>query len=221
MALTDQAITRIKDLIVEGEFAPGDRLPREKELAERLGLSRNSLREAVRALTLVGVLEPRQRRRNVRDEPRARAPPRRDVVRQRSSHRADAARALRGQAHPRACRHALRDSAPRGRGFETLERSLEQMDTADTTQAFIDADVDFHRVIVNACGNATLASLIQNLSGGTVRAASGARSTSAMPSRARGGCITTSTTRCASATPARRRDRTSCTWPRGSGGCSR
>ena len=60
MALTDQAITKIKDLIVAGEFAPGARLPREKELAERLGLSRNSLREAVRALTLIGVLEPKQ-----------------------------------------------------------------------------------------------------------------------------------------------------------------
>ena len=42
--------------------------------------------------------------------------------------------------------------------------------SAESTQAFIDADVDFHRVIVNACGNATLASLIQNLSGGTLRA---------------------------------------------------
>src|SRR5207244_5673735 len=36
------------------------KLPKERELAERLGLSRNSLREAVRALTLIGVLEPRQ-----------------------------------------------------------------------------------------------------------------------------------------------------------------
>jgi DNA-binding FadR family transcriptional regulator len=60
MALTDQAITKIKDLIVEGEFAPGDRLPKETELAERLGLSRSSLREAVRALSLVGVLDARQ-----------------------------------------------------------------------------------------------------------------------------------------------------------------
>src|SRR5581483_7575475 len=60
MALTDQAIAKIKDLIVAGEFAPGDRLPKEKELADRLGLSRNSLREAVRALSLVGVLEARQ-----------------------------------------------------------------------------------------------------------------------------------------------------------------
>jgi len=43
------------------------------------------------------------------------------------------------------------------------------MGSAETTQAFIDADVDFHHVIVSACGNATLASLIQNLSGSTVR----------------------------------------------------
>src|SRR6266540_4712405 len=60
MALTDQAIEKIKDLIIAGEFAPGSKLPKERELAERLGLSRNSLREAVRALTLIGVLEPRQ-----------------------------------------------------------------------------------------------------------------------------------------------------------------
>src|SRR2546421_11260328 len=60
MALTDDAILKIKELIVDGEFAPGSKLPRERELAERLGLSRSSLREAVRALTLVGVLETRQ-----------------------------------------------------------------------------------------------------------------------------------------------------------------
>jgi len=54
--------------------------------------------------------------------------------------------------------------------FEAIEESLERMDTADGTQAFIDADVDIHRVIVSACGNTTLASLIQNLSGGTLRA---------------------------------------------------
>ena len=59
VALTDQAIAKIKDLIMSGEFAAGSKLPKEQELAQRLGLSRNSLREAVRALTLIGVLEPR------------------------------------------------------------------------------------------------------------------------------------------------------------------
>ena len=46
--VTDQAIAKIKDLIVAGEFGAGAKLPREQDLAARLGLSRNSLREAVR-----------------------------------------------------------------------------------------------------------------------------------------------------------------------------
>jgi GntR family transcriptional repressor for pyruvate dehydrogenase complex len=58
-ALTDQAIAEIKNLIMSGEFVAGSRLPKEQDLAQRLGLSRNSLREAVRALSLIGVLEPR------------------------------------------------------------------------------------------------------------------------------------------------------------------
>ena len=44
------------------------------------------------------------------------------------------------------------------------------MDEAEATQAFIDADTEFHRIIVTASGNATLASVIQNLSGGMMRA---------------------------------------------------
>jgi GntR family transcriptional repressor for pyruvate dehydrogenase complex len=47
MALTDEAIVKIKDMITSGELGPGDRLPKEADLAARLGLSRNSLREAV------------------------------------------------------------------------------------------------------------------------------------------------------------------------------
>src|SRR3989475_8924825 len=57
---TDEAIDRIKNLIISGSWGPGDRLPRESELAAQLGLSRNSLREAVRALSQLRVLEVRQ-----------------------------------------------------------------------------------------------------------------------------------------------------------------
>jgi GntR family transcriptional repressor for pyruvate dehydrogenase complex len=59
MALTDEAIVKIKEMITSGELRPGDRLPKEADLAARLGLSRNSLREAVKALTLVNVLDVR------------------------------------------------------------------------------------------------------------------------------------------------------------------
>jgi DNA-binding FadR family transcriptional regulator len=170
MALTDQAITKIKDLIVAGEFAPGARLPRERELAERLGLSRNSLREAVRALSLIGVLEARQGDGTYVTslEP--------DLLLAGTLFVSDllTGPTLRELYEVRRILEpaATRMAAPRltDLDFVELEASLARMDAAETTQAFIDADVDFHRVIVGACGNATLASLIQNLSGGTLRA---------------------------------------------------
>ena len=59
-SVTDDAITSIRHMILTGELAPGDRLPPEADLAAKLGLSRTSLREAVRALTVLGVIETRQ-----------------------------------------------------------------------------------------------------------------------------------------------------------------
>src|SRR6476659_10937100 len=56
---TDLAIAKIKVLISSGEFTAGSRLPTERELTQRFGVSRSSLREAIRALALVGVLESR------------------------------------------------------------------------------------------------------------------------------------------------------------------
>ena len=56
---TDQAIAKIKELISSGEFTAGSRLPTERELTQRFGVSRSSLREATRALAMVGVLESR------------------------------------------------------------------------------------------------------------------------------------------------------------------
>src|SRR6201981_2712174 len=58
--VTDEAIDSIRELIASGQWGPGTRLPREADLAKQLGLSRNSLREAVRALSLARVLEVRQ-----------------------------------------------------------------------------------------------------------------------------------------------------------------
>jgi len=57
VAVTNDVIAQIKSMIVRGELVPGDRLPPEKELASRLGLSRSSLREAIKALDFIRVLE--------------------------------------------------------------------------------------------------------------------------------------------------------------------
>jgi GntR family transcriptional regulator, transcriptional repressor for pyruvate dehydrogenase complex len=60
MSVTSHAISQIKQLIMSGEISPGEKLPKESELAMKLGVSRSSLREAVRALTALGVLDARQ-----------------------------------------------------------------------------------------------------------------------------------------------------------------
>ena len=60
MAVTDEAIVKIQELIRSGGLKPGDRLPPEKELSNSLGLSRNSLREAVKALEMINVLDVRR-----------------------------------------------------------------------------------------------------------------------------------------------------------------
>lgn len=57
MALTDEAIEKVKQMIISGRVRPGGRLPREADLAAELGLSRSSLRAAVRALSLINVLD--------------------------------------------------------------------------------------------------------------------------------------------------------------------
>jgi GntR family transcriptional repressor for pyruvate dehydrogenase complex len=170
MALTDQAIAKIKDLIVAGEFGPGEKLPKERELADRLGLSRNSLREAVRALTLIGVLEPRQGDGTYVTslEP--------ELLLAGTSFVSDLLTGptilelyqVRRILEPGAT--ALAATRLTDDELGALANCLTAMDAAETTQTFIDTDIEFHRIIVGACGNATLASLIQNLSGGTVRA---------------------------------------------------
>jgi DNA-binding FadR family transcriptional regulator len=55
----EQIAEQIEALIRDGTFAPGKRLPGERELAERVGISRPSLREALIALETAGLIETR------------------------------------------------------------------------------------------------------------------------------------------------------------------
>jgi len=152
MALTDQAIAKIKELISSGEFTAGARLPTERELTHRFGLSRSSLREAVRALALVGVLESR-----VGDgtyvttlEP--------DLLLTGIGFVSDLVEAgslleihrVRRILEPEATRLAT----PRltDEDFGRLRDCLHRMETASGVPAFIEADTAFHRVILDGPG---------------------------------------------------------------------
>ncbi|MFQ5342140.1 MAG: FadR/GntR family transcriptional regulator [Anaerolineae bacterium] len=56
-SLPEVVFKEVQRLIAEGELRPGDRLPSETEMAERFGIGRSSIREAMRALQLLGVIE--------------------------------------------------------------------------------------------------------------------------------------------------------------------
>ena len=56
----EEVAVRIRRLIAEGHLKPGDKLPPERELASALGVSRTSVRDAIRTLEVAGLLEPRQ-----------------------------------------------------------------------------------------------------------------------------------------------------------------
>ncbi len=54
--ITDRVAFRLERLVLGGELKPGDRLPPERELAERFSASRNGVREAIRRLETLGLL---------------------------------------------------------------------------------------------------------------------------------------------------------------------
>ncbi len=54
--LRERIVQEVKRAIIDGDLKPGDRLPTEMELAESLGVSRSSVREATKALEFIGVL---------------------------------------------------------------------------------------------------------------------------------------------------------------------
>jgi len=57
--LYEQVASQVTDLVARGEFKPGDRLPPERDLAKLLGVSRPTVREAMIALEIAGLVEVR------------------------------------------------------------------------------------------------------------------------------------------------------------------
>src|SRR5437763_15902831 len=55
--LYEQIVQQVEESIVKGQLRPGDQLPAERDLAQRFGVSRTAVREAVKALQEKGLVE--------------------------------------------------------------------------------------------------------------------------------------------------------------------
>jgi GntR family transcriptional regulator, transcriptional repressor for pyruvate dehydrogenase complex len=168
--VTEGAIDKIRERIVSGAWGPGDRLPKESELAAELGLSRNSLREAVRALSQLRVLEVRQGDGTYVSslEP--------DLLLESTGF---ISHLLLGDTEielyeVRRILEAAAAALAAGRVDiqEKLELAqiLERMGEAKNVEELVEADVAFHAVIAKAAGNAVLTSLLASLATRTMRA---------------------------------------------------
>ncbi len=58
--VVSQVARRLVDYILSGEVMPGDRMPSERQLAEAFGVGRSAMREAIKSLSLIGLIEVRQ-----------------------------------------------------------------------------------------------------------------------------------------------------------------
>lgn len=59
-SVVNEVLQRLTQAIIEGQFRPGDQLPTESELGSQLGVSRNSIREAIKMLSAMGVASIRR-----------------------------------------------------------------------------------------------------------------------------------------------------------------
>ena len=170
MALTDEAIGKIKEMITSGRVRPGEKLPREADLAAELGLSRNSLREAVKALSLINVLDVRQGDGTYAT---SLAP---SLLLEALSfivdfHRDDTVleflevrRILEPAATGLAALRMTREQK------DTLGKVLDAVTVDSPVDDFVATDLEFHKEIALGSGNTVLASLVDNMSLPTVRA---------------------------------------------------
>lgn len=156
---------RLVDYLLSGSVAPGSRLPSERQLAEAFGVGRSAVREALAALSLIGLIEIRHGDGTYLK--RADSPLLPQVVEwglllgEQHTHDLIEARqrievVVAGLAAER------RSEADLAALDVCLERMASQAETSNHT-AFVDADVEFHLVLADAAGNTALRDVLTSI----------------------------------------------------------
>ena len=171
-SISEEIARQIMDLIADGSLQPGQRLLSERELCGLFGASRSSLREALRCLSIVGVLNARV------GEGTSVAADGGKFLRKIMEWRLISEKhdienllevriALEGISAANSALHATRQD------LEKAHRLIAQMKTAlKDTKEFAVLDLEFHITIANASGNALLSDLISVIRSQLARALS-------------------------------------------------
>ncbi|WP_433605994.1 FadR/GntR family transcriptional regulator [Dactylosporangium sp. CA-139114] len=161
--LVIQVTERFRELIQDGSWPLGEKIPGEHHLAGQLGVSRGTVREALRALSISGLLEPR-----VGDGTYVRATDEITGVLVRDEREAGLTTVLdvRGGLEAAAARIAARCARPEA--VDALEEALAARALAHERRdraGYVAADAAFHRGVVVASGNPLLLRLFDAVEG--------------------------------------------------------
>jgi GntR family transcriptional repressor for pyruvate dehydrogenase complex len=158
--LYEAIVGQIQALIVDGRLKPGDQLPPERELAETFHVSRTSVREALRALELRGLIEGKQGLGTV-----VRSVSAEELARPMTSALLAGTREvaelfeLREMIEPAIARKAAERAEPHH--LAELERILEQQRLkVERGEPYPDEDAAFHYTVAVAANNAALLRLV-------------------------------------------------------------
>jgi DNA-binding FadR family transcriptional regulator len=155
--LYEQVAKQISALIASGEFAVGDRLPPERDLARQLAVSRPVLREAMVALELAGWVEVRTGA-GTYVKRAGRTPPSFPDAGPGPFELLEARRMLEGEAAALAAEKATPDDVD---ALAALNENIRRETQAGRTG--VESDQAFHRRLAETTGNAVLADLVTHL----------------------------------------------------------
>lgn len=160
--ISSEVTRRLLDYLISGQVKPGERLPSERQLAETLGVGRSHVRQAIKSLTVLGLVDARQgdgtylKRTDSPLLPLAiewglllGAKRSQDLV----EARAELEILLAGLAAESRDETAL----------EELRRCVEIMQRTTDNDEFVRADVDFHLGIARSTGNQSLFQVMKSI----------------------------------------------------------
>jgi len=160
--LHNQVIQEIGRLIVSGEIRPGELLPREETLAQRMAVSRTALREALKVLGSKGLIETRQKTGTRVREPRYWNQLDADVLAWRCASMptedfVEKLVEMREIIEPAAAAAAARRRTPEQ--LARIKSAYEGMAAAVDQNAWAKADLDFHERVLDAANNELMSPL--------------------------------------------------------------
>jgi GntR family transcriptional repressor for pyruvate dehydrogenase complex len=163
LKIADQVVGALQEWLRSGELTPGMRLPPERELAARLGVSRTSLRDALRRLELLGYLDARQGDGTYVRVPGAEAvaQPFRNLVRTVPQNAADLLE-FRMLLEPEVAALAAARLTPQARQ-ELADSLSRQLALKDEDPNLIHEDALFHDALARAAGNTVVLRVLETL----------------------------------------------------------